>query len=90
MPKRYFSLNLFPAIKRQRRNGPNPSETNVTKMTTSTAQKTVNFIAGFALLVMLFPHGDKLPDKPAGVRTAIELVANKPSLKMMQADTAAA
>ena len=90
MPKRYFSLNLLAPIKRQRLNNPNPSETDVTKMTTSQAQKTVNFIAGFALLVMLFPHGDKLPDKPAGVRTAIELVTKKTSVHAMQTEAAAA
>ncbi len=51
------------------------------QQTTSSRIQTVNFIVGFALLVMLFPHGDKLPDKPAGVRTSIEMIANKPSLR---------
>ncbi len=50
----------------------------------------VNFIAGFALLVMLFPHGDKLPEKPAGVRTSIEMIANKVSLKAFSVEIAAA
>ena len=50
----------------------------------------VNFIAGFALLVMLFPHGDKLPEKPAGVRTSIEMIANKVSLKPFSTEIAAA
>lgn len=50
----------------------------------------VNFIAGFALLVMLFPHGDKLPEKPAGVRTSIEMIANKVSLKPFSNEIAAA
>ncbi len=50
----------------------------------------VNFIAGFALLVMLFPHGDKLPEKPAGVRTSIEMIANKPTLKNFSVEIAAA
>jgi hypothetical protein len=34
----------------------------------------MNFIVGFALLAMLSPIGGRLPDKPAGVRTAIELI----------------
>jgi hypothetical protein len=46
----------------------------VTQNQTSHALATMNFIVGFALLVMLFPIGGKLPDKPAGVRTAIELI----------------
>jgi hypothetical protein len=46
----------------------------VTQNRTSQALKTMNFIVGFALLVMLSPIGGKLPDKPAGVRTAIELI----------------
>ena len=46
----------------------------VAQTQTSQALKTVNFIAGLALLVMLFPIGGKLPEKPAGVRTAIELI----------------
>jgi hypothetical protein len=50
----------------------------------------VNFIAGFALLVMLFPHGDKLPEKPAGVRTSIEMIANKVTLKPASIEIAAA
>lgn len=40
----------------------------------SAALKTMNFIVGMALLVMLFPIGGKLPEKPAGVRTALELI----------------
>lgn len=60
-----------------------------TQMTSSRIHK-VNFITGFALLVMLFPHGDKLPDKPAGVRTSIEMIANKPSLKSFSIEIAAA
>ena len=39
--------------------------------------RTVNFIVGFALLVMLFPKHGNPPEKPAGVRTAIELVSKK-------------
>ena len=59
-------------------------------MTTSQTTKAVNFIAGFALLVMLFPlHG--IPcDKPAGVRTAIEAVSKKTSLKAFEVQVAAA
>lgn len=41
----------------------------------------MNFIVGIALLVMLTPIGGKLPEKPAGVRTAIEMVSKKPSLR---------
>jgi len=52
----------------------------MTHLTSKTIQ-TVNFAVGFALLVMLSPHDGMLPEKPAGVRTSIELIANKPSLK---------
>lgn len=34
----------------------------------------VDFAVGLALLVSLCPMGDKLPEKPAGFRTAIELL----------------
>ena len=60
------------------------------KQINSSKIQAVNFIAGFALLVMLFPHGDKLPDKPAGVRTSIEMISNKPSLKAFSVEIAAA
>ncbi len=59
----------------------------VTQKLTSPAIKTMNFIVGFALLVMLSPIGGKLPDKPAGVRTALELVDKrgaKPTIPMIQ------
>ena len=49
--------------------------------TTSFRTNAVNIIAGFALLVMLFPHHGKLPEKPAGVRTAIEMISKKPALR---------
>ena len=62
----------------------------MTQTTTSFRIQLVNFTIGFALLVMLFPHGDKLPEKPAGVRTAIELVAKKTSIRLIQTATAAA
>lgn len=52
--------------------------------------QTVNFIVGCALLTMLFPFGEKLPEKPAGVRTAIEMIAKKPALKAVTRETAAA
>ena len=39
--------------------------------------RTVNFIVGLALLVMLSPKHGSLPEKPAGVRTAVELVSKK-------------
>lgn len=61
----------------------------MTQMTSSRIH-TVNFISGFALLVMLFPHGGKLPEKPAGVRTSIEMISNKPTLKSFEIDIAAA
>ena len=41
----------------------------------------MNFIVGIALLVMLTPIGGKLPEKPAGVRTAIEMVSKKQTLR---------
>lgn len=44
------------------------------------AIKTVNFAVGFALLVMLSPHHGQPPEKPAGVRTAIEAASKKTSL----------
>lgn len=50
----------------------------------------VNFTVGCALLAMLFPLGGKLPEKPAGVRTAIEMIAKKPALKAIARDKAAA
>ncbi len=50
-------------------------------ITTSQALKTVNFAVGFALLVMLFPVSGKTVEKPAGVRTAIEMVAKKTTLQ---------
>ena len=62
----------------------------MTKKINSSKIQAVNFIAGFALLVMLFPHGDKLPEKPAGVRTSIEMIANKVSLKPFSIEIAAA
>lgn len=37
----------------------------------------LHFIAGSAVLLTLFPVGGKLPDKPAGVRTAIELLEKR-------------
>ncbi len=48
-------------------------------MKPSTTLKTVNFTVGVALLVMLFPLHGKLPEKPAGVRTALELITKKQS-----------
>lgn len=53
----------------------------MTQYTTSQALKTVNFAVGFALLVMLFPLANKAVEKPAGVRTAIEMVSKKTTLK---------
>ncbi len=53
----------------------------MTHRTTSSALKTVNFTVGLALLVMLYPIGGKLPEKPAGVRTAVEMISKKPALR---------
>lgn len=53
----------------------------MTQHTTSQTLKTVNFTVGFALLVMLFPVAGKAVEKPAGVRTAIEMVSKKTALK---------
>lgn len=64
--------------------------TEVTQIPTSQTLKTMNFIVGLALLVMLFPIGGKLPQKPAGVRTAIEAVSKKPSLRTSNFTTATA
>lgn len=54
------------------------------------ALKAVNFAVGFALLVMLFPIHGKPCDKPAGVRTAIEAVSKKTSLKATPVQVASA
>ena len=51
----------------------------MTHQTNNSALKTVNFTVGLALLVMVYPIGGKLPEKPAGVRTAIEMVSKKQS-----------
>jgi hypothetical protein len=50
----------------------------------------VNLIAGIALLVMFCPHHGRVPPKPAGVRTAIELISKKPSLSTWLAASIAA
>jgi hypothetical protein len=55
----------------------------MTRTSTSQMLKSVNFIVGFALVVMLFPHHGELPEKPAGVRTAIELISKKMSARVM-------
>lgn len=54
----------------------------MTRTSTSQMLKSVNFIVGFALVVMLFPHHGELPEKPAGVRTAIELIGKKTSVRV--------
>lgn len=46
----------------------------MTHTPTSQALKTMNFIVGLALLAMLCPVDGTTPAKPAGVRTAIELI----------------
>lgn len=55
----------------------------MTRPSTSQMLKSVNFTVGFALVVMLFPHHGELPEKPAGVRTAIELISKKMSVRGM-------
>lgn len=62
----------------------------MTQHTTSQTLKTVNFAVGFALLVMLFPLAGKTVEKPAGVRTAIEMVSKKTTLKAVQTEAVAA
>ena len=62
----------------------------VTQTKTSATLKTVNFTVGVALLVMLFPIHGKPCDKPAGVRTAIEAVSKKTSLKAVPIQVSAA
>lgn len=55
----------------------------------NTVSKAVNFAAGIALLLMLAPHGAELPEKPAGVRTAVELIGKgTPKIEGLQAITA--
>jgi hypothetical protein len=76
MPGRYFHLHPRRTILKSPPINRKPA---MSALTTSQTIKQVNFFTGFALLVMLFPHGGKLPEKPAGVRTAIELVSKKTS-----------
>ena len=90
IPSRYFRLNLSPGILRQTREAPNQMRPEVTETSTSQALKTVNFAVGFALLVMLFPIHGVPCDKPAGVRTAIEAVSKKTTLKALTILIAAA
>ncbi len=59
-------------------------------MTTSFRIQIVNFTVGFALLAMLFPHHGQFVAKPAGVRTAIEMIGKKPSLRSFAGMTATA
>lgn len=62
----------------------------MTQHTNSQTLKAVNFTVGFALLVMLFPVPGKSVEKPAGVRTAIEMVSKKTTLKATLSKTVAA
>ena len=61
----------------------------MTQHTPSQTLKTVNFTVGFALLVMLFPMAGKTLEKPAGGRTAIEMMSKKATLKTIHSDVAA-
>lgn len=65
-------------------------ETPVKSIATSQTLRIVNFTVGFALLVMLFPLHGRPAEKPAGVRTAIEMVSKKTTLKATLTQTAAA
>jgi hypothetical protein len=58
--------------------GDKRAESRMTAMTSNRKTlKSMNFAVGCALLVMQFPVGGKLPEKPAGVRNAIELASKK-------------
>lgn len=48
---------------------------------TTKAQKSVQIVAGLALLVTLFPIHGVSNTKPAGVRTAIEMISKKISVR---------
>ncbi|MGQ0671393.1 MAG: hypothetical protein ACT4N2_00735 [Hyphomicrobium sp.] len=49
----------------------------------------INLIAGAALLISLMPDGGRFPEKPTGVRTAIELIAKGSKVQLASAcDTA--
>jgi hypothetical protein len=43
--------------------------------------RTMNFIFGMALLMMISPQHGHLPEKPAGLRTAVELVGKRTALR---------
>ncbi|HMN37801.1 MAG TPA: hypothetical protein PKD49_08875 [Hyphomicrobium sp.] len=49
----------------------------------STAVRSVNFTVGAALLIMLFPIPGKILEKPAGVRTAVEMISKRPALRTL-------
>jgi hypothetical protein len=50
----------------------------------SKALRVVNFTIGLALLVRLSPKHGCLPEKPAGVRTAVQLLGKKqPALRII-------
>ena len=78
------TLNLLSRPCDTNSNRLNPLETPVTQHTTSQTLQMVNFTVGFALLVMLFPVAGKAVEKPAGVRTAIEMVSKKITLKAIR------
>lgn len=52
--------------------------------------QTVNFTAGFALLVMLSPHHGIPCEKPAGIRAAIEVFNKRIALHAVPVQFAAA
>jgi hypothetical protein len=44
------------------------------------ARSSIHASAALAVLVTLFPLNGRLPEKPAGVRTAFELIDKRPAL----------
>lgn len=56
----------------------------VTHLTISWIDKPLTFTVGLALLVLICPIGTKLTSKPAGVRTAIELMSKKSPVLVVQ------
>jgi len=61
----------------------------MTRTTSSSVLTVMNFIAGMALLIMLFPVAGKAQGKPAGVRTALELIDKRGFKPSQLASTAA-
>ncbi len=62
----------------------------VTRTSPSQTLAPINFIVGIALLVMMAPLHGEMPQKPAGVRTAIELISKKLTLRPIEMTSATA